>query len=160
MLTLNDDSHKPKCQCNTCLASAKRDNVAGMNAAALAALPREFPAVRFANTRFGYERSEWRATRRNAGTLRGLEHLGKLTVLATDGVQAWYALPHGGNVMASVDPIALCANAKHETQRVMLAHIASFSGKVEPLYSAKAHSAPKREQAKKISPRQALLASL
>ena len=160
---MEPEHHKAKCQCNECIRahdSAIRDF---KNRNALAALPKEFPQLTLPQARFGYERGEWRALKRNGGTLRGLQHLGKLTILATDGLLAWLALP---DTRQSVDLLRITdalervrASAGYTTQ-VILAHVANFDGKVEPLYSAKAQTASRPKAVTKQSAKAALLATL
>ena len=131
----------------------RRETALNLNIDALTALPQEFTAIRFANSRFGYERGEWRALQRNSGMLRGLEHLGRVKILATDGLQAWFALPQS-QVPLHEDMMAQPRTAAN----VFLGHLAAFDGKIEPLYSAGTKTS--KTPARKISARMQLLNSL
>lgn len=57
---------------------------------------------------------DWRPTQRTRGHIAGLEHVGTLEILCTDGVVAYFA---------SAD------------NKTFYGHIQKFSGKVKPLYS-------------------------
>lgn len=87
-----------------------REHVAHLNDLALGATLKEFNITL-------PTRNAWRACRRTTGTLSGLEHLGTLTVLATDGMLGLFLNPEGS---------------------IHLLHKDYFSGEVRP-----AHSVPK-----------------
>ena len=125
--------------------SAAKTHCATLNDNALHALRVAYPQITYAGTRVGYERSDWRATRRERGQIVGLPHVGNLTILATNGVLAWYLRECDG--------------------RAILAHVTHFDGDVRPAFSVGKHTTRQALPARTSKPkaqslRQALLASL
>lgn len=123
--------------------AAHAAEVAALNANALHALRAEYDGISYQGSRFGYERSEWRATKRNRGTIKGLDHLGALVIMATNGIVAWYLRPR-------TDVPGLCQRVAEFPEHVLamveqhssdltpfLGHVSHFSGDVEPLFSVR-----------------------
>lgn len=79
--------------------------------------------------------SHWRPTVRASGTVNGLEHLGDLTVVATDGCIAWFV----------------------GDDRPICGHVDWFDGHVETLHKVSKESVPKE---KKMSARKRLMMSI
>lgn len=100
----------------------RKSDAATLNENALRALPGEFPGITFPESLT--ERNVWRATQRSRGYIGGLPHLGTLTILATNGIVAWYARRD-------------IATATYvEVLRPFLGHVTHFTGEVAPLFSA------------------------
>lgn len=85
--------------------------------------------------------AEWRPTGRSNGQIRGLESLGNLTILATDGVLGIF-MPVGQQLRWAVEMEELgesfgfpswTARLGYEVSHVC--HVGAFTGKVAPLYS-------------------------
>lgn len=67
----------------------------------------------------------WRATASSHGVISGMEHMGELTILCTDGVVAWFE--GEGNMP------------------LFYGHVQHFSGEVKPLFSLPSSASAKRE---------------
>ena len=114
-----------------------RAEVATLNANALHALRRAFVAITYGG-------SEWRATKRAFGHIRGLEHMGQLTIVATNGIVAWY-------LRRTMERYDVSTECYVEVLTPFLGHVSHFSGDVEPLFSVRKPTKAKPEREKRMT---------
>jgi hypothetical protein len=71
--------------------TAMRDEVRRLNSDGLSKLQAEYGTIYIP----WREYAKWRPTQPTSGLIDGLEHLGELTCLCTDGLQAWFERQNG-----------------------------------------------------------------